>query len=59
MFVDVTAYFLLLDPRIRQFFKGMYRKGKIFYGSKNFYVPKFYLNYISFKAKSKPDINFS
>ena len=37
----------------------MYRKAKIIYCSKNFYVQKLYLNYISFKAKSKPDIKFS
>ena len=30
MFVDVTAYFFLLDPCQKQLLKGMYWKAKIF-----------------------------
>ena len=59
MFGDVTAYFFPLDPRTIPFFNGMYWKTKIFYWSKNLYVLKLHLKYISFKAKSKPDMNFS
>ena len=48
-----------LDPCRKQFLKGMYWKGNIFCWDKSFYLLKLYLNYILFKAKSKPHINFS
>ena len=57
MFLTVNSYFFILNSGRLEYLRGMCLKLKRSFRCKMSYFPELTLNYISFKTKSKSDMN--